>query len=183
VTELSAVTHAGRAAEIRRSRPWARAVLAGYLGVDPLAVRFRRGRWGKPYLVGDALQFNLAHTGHQAVLAVSDRAVGIDVEPASRDLRSVVHRCASERERRRLTDCSGAETVAVWTLKEAYAKALGLGHRLTFARVETVADPVPGRWSVRGDPARAIDVRTDVPGHLVAVARSTTSPVTRVMAS
>jgi 4'-phosphopantetheinyl transferase len=175
--ELSTVSHAGRAAEIRRSRPWARAVLAGYLNVDPLAVRFRRGRWGKPYLVGHSLQFNLAHTGDQVVLAISDRPVGIDIEPDSRDLRRVVARCSSEDERRRLTGCSRAEVVAVWALKEAYTKALGLGHRLAFAGIETVAGSVDGRWSVRGDRETALDLRTDVPGHVVAVARSTSSPV------
>jgi phosphopantetheinyl transferase len=247
--ELAAVGHAGRAAEIRRSRPWARAVLAGYLGIDPLAVRFRRGRWGKPHLVGHQLQFNLAHTGEHVVLAVSDRPVGIDVEPESRDLRRVVRRCSSPDEQARLTACSPAEVVTAWTLKEAYAKALGLGHRLTFAKVETVpdieradrlqrpraesgaglaecwsgfqhpvhgegcvgADESPGihvgpgaglpsvakapgrqalpthlqsvgRWLVPGDRERAIELRSDVPGHLVAVARANASPVTWVMA-
>jgi phosphopantetheinyl transferase len=179
--ELSTIAHAGRAAEFRRARPWSRAVLADYLQIDPLAVRFWRGRWGKPHLVGHDLQFNLSHSGNVVVLAVSDRPVGIDIEQTSRDLRTAVFRCSSKPERRRLPGRTGAEVVAVWTVKEAYAKAKGLGHRLTFATLETDQDPVTGSWSVRGDRQLPVEVRSDVPGHVLAVARSSGSPVTLVM--
>jgi len=155
-------------------------VLAGYLDMDPLALRLAAGRWGKPYVVGHELHFNLAHTRGLCVLAVSDRPVGIDVECATRDLRTAVGRCATPRERRRLTTRPIADVVTMWTVKEAYAKALGLGHRLTFSHLETDEPPAAGPWIVRDDGELPVDVRHDVPGHVLAVARASGSPITAV---
>lgn len=170
--------HIGRADEFEAARSWVRTVLGGYLDVDPLALRLATGRWGKPYLVDHDLHFSLSHTRGLCALAVSDRPVGIDVELATRDLRTAVGRCSTLRERRRLTIRPNVDVVAVWTVKEAYAKALGLGHRLTFASLETIEPDDGGPWTVRDDPDLPVDVRYDVPGHVIAVARANGSPIT-----
>jgi phosphopantetheinyl transferase len=168
----------GRAAEFRVARSWVRMVLSDYLDADPLALRLATGRWGKPHLVGHELHYNLSHTGGLCALAVSDRPVGIDVEPATRDLRTALGRCGSPRERHRLRGRPIADVVTVWTVKEAYAKALGLGHRCTFAHLETDEPLDGGSWTVRNDPDLLVDVRYDVPGHVLAVAHASGSPVT-----
>lgn len=55
-------------------------LLRGVLGVtrdEELA----RGPQGKPSLARGGVEFSLSHAGHYAVLAVSGRTVGVDVEP------------------------------------------------------------------------------------------------------
>ena len=61
-----------------------RHILARYLRTSPRDIRFQSGPFGKPFLqdlVDHPLHFNLAHSQHLAVYAVShDLEVGIDLE-------------------------------------------------------------------------------------------------------
>lgn len=62
-----------------------RAILAGYLGQEPPALRFAYGPFGKPALAsvggGPTLEFNLSHSSGLVLLAVAGHSgVGIDVE-------------------------------------------------------------------------------------------------------
>ena len=63
-----------------------RHVLAMYCGVDPAALEFKTGEFGKPELAGPAAgssapSFNLSHSHGRALLAVSaGRDVGVDIE-------------------------------------------------------------------------------------------------------
>jgi hypothetical protein len=51
-----------------------RLILAGYLDVAATDIEFRTGPRGKPYLVSEALQFNLSHSGKLALIAVARRS-------------------------------------------------------------------------------------------------------------
>lgn len=129
------------------SRGLLRALLARYADVALGALRFAVNPAGKPHLVEPTtdLQFNVSHSGNLWVCAVTDnQPVGIDVErvrPLSP--RHVMPFLAPE-ERAAWMDAfgptSGHEGVhalfALWTRKEAYVKARGLGFHLppdTFA--------------------------------------------------
>ena len=111
-----------------------RSVLADGLGCSPITVRFSYGRNGKPRLEGDGghVEFNLAHSGGDAVIALAERvAVGVDIEllrPIG-DVESLARLVFSDVERRELE--LAPEPVSAflngWTRKEAYVKALGLG--------------------------------------------------------
>ena len=60
-----------------------RFVLANRLGCSPAAVRFSYGRNGKPMLESGQgnIEFNLAHSGGDAVIAVAGGvAIGVDIE-------------------------------------------------------------------------------------------------------
>jgi 4'-phosphopantetheinyl transferase len=120
-----------------------RAILGGYLGVDPAAVDFTRGPRGKPYLAGKSLTgksltgngpfFNLSHSGKLALIAVADREIGIDLEKVRHleSLTAIARRHFSTFEFEAL-DALGdpARQLAFyrcWTRKEAYIKALGVG--------------------------------------------------------
>jgi 4'-phosphopantetheinyl transferase len=89
----------------------------------------------KPTLTNDPrLRFNLAHAGGRAVLAVAwEREVGIDLEPndAGLDLQSLLTVVCSPAEITRFEALPpGQRTeafLALWTVKEAYLKAIGLG--------------------------------------------------------
>jgi 4'-phosphopantetheinyl transferase len=100
--------------------------------VAPQAWHFRMGPNGKP-LMGDGLpqlQFNLSHAGEAVAVVVSlTHAVGIDIEPIAET--EIIPDMLTPREIERLGALQGPERwrefMRIWTLKEACAKAMGLG--------------------------------------------------------
>jgi 4'-phosphopantetheinyl transferase len=142
-----------RAARFRRpldARRWIRcraalrATLASRLGRLPSHLRFEQGRFGKPRLAGidgDRLLFNVSHAADRAVLAVAE--VTARAEPASIlgiDIEQIVpvpeldaiarHHFAPEEVRALQQSSPGDRTTTffrIWTRKEAFVKALGLG--------------------------------------------------------
>ncbi len=111
-----------------------RRVLADRLGCSPAAIRFSSGRNGKPTLEGGRghVEFNLAHSGGDAVIALAgDAAIGVDIELLRpiEDVESLARLVFSDVERRELEFASDPASAFLngWTRKEAYVKALGLG--------------------------------------------------------
>lgn len=121
------------------ARALVRSVLGGLLGeADPAALQFTHNSHGKPGLpaVGGSapLQFNLSHTDGLVVLAVSKQArLGVDVEPVTRkvEMLALSARFFSMQEHQELLELGEHEQrerfFALWTLKEAWLKARGLG--------------------------------------------------------
>lgn len=125
--------------------------------VDPRVWRFSAPARGRPEIEAPAvrprLRFSLAHTARLVACAVTrDRDVGVDVERVFSRARAVAlaERWFSSSEKRRLAglprDDAQAFFFDLWTLKEAYAKARGLGLRLPLDtasfHVEPGAPPV-----------------------------------------
>ena len=110
-----------------------RLILAGYLKVEPTEINFRLGPRGKPYLVGDGLQFNLSHSGKLALIGVAKHELGVDVEKVRHleSLTQIAQRHFSDSEYRKLdalpVDARELAFYRCWTRKEAYIKALGEG--------------------------------------------------------
>ena len=110
-----------------------RAILGGYLGVDPRGIEFRRGPRGKPYLAAEGPFFNLSHSGKLALIAVGGVELGLDLEKVRHLERfdEIGRRHFSESEFAALDALEGdARQLAFyrcWTRKEAYIKALGEG--------------------------------------------------------
>jgi 4'-phosphopantetheinyl transferase len=149
-----------------------RTILGGCLGLRPADLRFAYGSFGKPELAdaaGVSLRFNIAHAGDRALYAVAwGRQVGVDLEPVRADLEiAEVAELALTPDERDLIDSLPPERrpecfAALWTRKEALAKATGLGLGLPFDRLDaggvgdpatrTVCDdllPDGRRWSLR----------------------------------
>lgn len=119
-------------------RAFMRTVLAESLGhSDPATLQFAFTAHGKPELAGPhagKLHFNLSHTDALLVLAVARRhAVGVDVEAVTRkvELLALAQRYFAAQEYEELAGmANGAQRerfFALWTLKEAWLKARGLG--------------------------------------------------------
>jgi 4'-phosphopantetheinyl transferase len=113
-------------------------LIGRYLGRDPATLRFEQGRHGKPALAGDAppidLQFNLSHSAGVGLAGFCiGRAVGVDLEHADRsvDARALATRICSPQEQAmlaRLPEDEGTlRFIELWTCKEAWMKAVGLG--------------------------------------------------------
>jgi 4'-phosphopantetheinyl transferase len=121
-------------------RALVRKVLARELGWRPQELVFQADSHGKPRVVlpgGTTLQFNLSHTRGLSVLAVSRHCdVGVDVEALGRhvELLALARRYFATPEVLALEDLSPGPQrelfFALWTLKEAWVKAKGLGLRV-----------------------------------------------------
>lgn len=118
------------------ARALVRRVLAGYVGAPPEALRFVVSAHGRPALTPDAggLVFNLSHTEGLAALAVARGVeLGVDVEDCQRRSRpeEIADHFFAAAEVAGLMALPAAARPArffdLWTLKEAYIKARGLG--------------------------------------------------------
>lgn len=121
------------------SRYLLRCVLSQYRpAIDPGAWQFDSNDYGKPSISAQMntheLFFNLSHSADKVVLAVSKfEGVGVDIENNCKDRRveRIAGRYFSAREQHALLDLDKddrlARFYALWTLKEAYIKACGLG--------------------------------------------------------
>src|SRR5687768_11680228 len=122
----------------RVTRALVRSVLAEELGLPPSEIRFELNGYGRPELAAhhtsSGLSFNLSHTRDAIVLATSrDGVVGIDVEDHTRSgaTLDIAEQFFSRPEVEALAavapEGQRARFYQVWTLKEAYIKARGMG--------------------------------------------------------
>ena len=102
-----------------------RLLAAEALGAENGELQFTCTATGKPYLAGGAnFHFGIAHTDGAVALAVSNAAVGVDIERIRTAPRGVAARFFTPEEQ---TFCaaSDARFFEVWTRKEALAKRVG----------------------------------------------------------
>ena len=114
---------------------------------------FANGPHGRPELseqIHSALRFNLSHCATRVTCVVClELDCGVDVESVSRSQASpaIDAYCLAQSEQTRIDRLAGAERevefTRLWTLKEALAKAVGMGLHLPFAELEFGLDPHP----------------------------------------
>ncbi|HEX7838395.1 MAG TPA: 4'-phosphopantetheinyl transferase superfamily protein [Kofleriaceae bacterium] len=114
-----------------------RALAGRYLDHPPEALAFGYGAKGKPYLAappGDALRFNVSHSGELALIAFArGREIGVDIERrrSIADLLSLARISFSPGEYAALCGLPPGDHTeaffACWSRKEAFIKATGEG--------------------------------------------------------
>jgi len=174
-----------------------RAVLAEVLGVAPESLELACGPHGKPELeprlqpAGAPVYFNVTHAAALVVLAVHCRAVGVDTEALSRgpEIVGIASTVFTPREVGELRALSGPaqdrRAVALWTLKEAYLKARGVGLSVDPQLVELAFEGPSPRLILApeaGDDAALWSLELlDVDAHLVAVCFPSAPPRPRIV--
>src|SRR5689334_4265202 len=138
----------------RLTRLLLRETLARYAPVEPADWSFTAGPQGKPAIAGPLaapLSFNLSHARELVVLALTTGCeIGVDVEDDARELDPLElapRVCAGEEEaelRALDPEARRRRFLELWTLKEAYLKARGLGFALE-PRCIRFEFPAPGR--------------------------------------
>ena len=110
-----------------------RILLGQRLGIAPAAVRFTYGAYGKPAVNGD-LRFNLSHAGSMALYGFAwGREIGVDIEHHRRqtDRMGIAQRFFHPDECARILQLPEQlrekAFYDVWSRKEAYIKATGMG--------------------------------------------------------
>jgi 4'-phosphopantetheinyl transferase len=120
------------------ARALLRTALSRYADVLPDAWEFGSNSHGKPHIIAPdiapSLKFNISHTSGVIACAINcGREVGIDVEyiDGKHDYEDLVHLVLAEAEMIRLNRLPPPERrerfYVLWTLKEAYLKAMGTG--------------------------------------------------------
>ena len=145
-----------------------RQLLGAYLKLEPESLEFLIAERGKPSLPGNPVYFNLSHTADQGLLAVTRIAeVGVDIECLDRklDRTGIAGRFFSKAEADELgslPEALQAEAFCnLWTRKEAWLKATGVGiseglNKVEFncrpdepARLLRIAGGASDEWQVR----------------------------------
>jgi 4'-phosphopantetheinyl transferase len=123
-------------ANFTRCRAARRHILARYLDIPPRAIVFNVAAAGKPAVFPEDLQFNISHCGERAVIAISNMAVGVDLESYHRrllDLAGLAAAILHPTEMLVFSDLSETGRrdylLQLWTRKEAYCKLIGTGLR------------------------------------------------------
>ncbi|SMF97327.1 4'-phosphopantetheinyl transferase [Methylomagnum ishizawai] len=141
-----------------------RAMLAQFHGLPPLAWRFRTQPHGRPEIdpacgIAPAPRFNITHTHGLAACALTvdappaDLEFGVDAECLERspDALALAERFCSAREAAWLgslpPEARQGEFLRLWTLKEAVAKATGLGLHLDFRAFDCSVNPPHVRFA------------------------------------
>lgn len=168
------------------SHAYTRFVLARYLGIHPRNVAFRRSATGKPWVVDESgvmekgFGFNLSHCKTYAAIVVAPTAlVGVDVEERrpNVDAVGIAKRYFAPEEFEVFNTLSEEEAeqyfLQLWTCKEAFVKAIGLGLSYSLNRFKVIGlqtdrpkltgiEPEYGpssEWSLRTDqPAPEVHV-------------------------
>ncbi len=155
-----------------------RLLLSRYADRAPAALRFATIGHGKPVLSDGAPHFNISHSHHLALFAISrDLKVGCDIE--LHDERFLADNIAehffSPAERREFRAVPRADQCAAffagWTRKEAYVKARGLGLSLPLDSFDVSLAPSARPALYRGCAgwsARCVDVAPDCSAAVIA---------------
>lgn len=133
-------------------------------GLSENTVRYAYGPHGKPFIPElPEFRFNISHSGMSAVLAVSDREIGIDIEKEEKADLAVAKRFFTAPEYAYL--CAQPDSnernrafFRIWTAKESFIKAVGTGLtvspetfeiRISGSEMSVIQDIVPETYTLR----------------------------------
>ena len=108
-----------------------RELLGKHLGADPKSLVLLRGEFGKPYLEGHPVHFNLSDTKDAVLVALARHPIGADIETMNRDTdhtRVGGHYFTTpEVESIKIAPDGKRRFLELWTRKEDVLKACGVG--------------------------------------------------------
>lgn len=105
-------------------------LLGKYTGQKPQHIILEHGKNKKPYWPQSAICFNTAHSGKLILIAISNVAVGVDVEKIDKAFAytDIVHRCFAEEEKMQIKSKNNHnDFYTIWSRKEAVVKVDGTG--------------------------------------------------------
>ncbi|MCB1106999.1 MAG: 4'-phosphopantetheinyl transferase superfamily protein [Chlamydiia bacterium] len=104
-------------------------LLSKKVGIAPSRISLKRTSYGKPYLEGFPIHFNLSHTKHAALIAFHSSPIGVDIEAIdpSRVLQKTPTINPSEQEVIDQSEDPVDTFFSYWCAKEALLKAKGTG--------------------------------------------------------
>lgn len=109
----------------------ARVAIHQDLNIENSDIEFGANSYGKPFLINNQdYHFNISHTRNMIALAISDNAVGVDVEKIREIDTGISKRFFTLREQNHIEKAQDdlyERFFEIWTKKEAYIKYIGKG--------------------------------------------------------
>lgn len=152
------------------ARGYLRTILGRYLNTEPASIEFEYNQRGKPGLPAESnpkgINFNISHSRNLALCAVGVKGeIGVDVEYVRRVMRTdkILERFFSPGEREyfhsRPDIVKERSFMSLWTIKEAYSKAVGTGFSsglkeldfspvITTSNASTCIEVLNERWTI-----------------------------------
>lgn len=136
LTKLKHYRHQATRHTALLARAISRLVLSHYTQTPAVSLTFTKQPHGKPELANNAhnIRFNLSHNDQLIVLAVCvNDEIGCDIESPNRkvNIPAITRRFFAPQEQQLLSTLQGQsqqqQFFEIWTLKEAFVKATGLG--------------------------------------------------------
>ncbi|WP_441250988.1 4'-phosphopantetheinyl transferase family protein [Kitasatospora sp. McL0602] len=135
------LTHPDVRIRFAASRILLKYAVATLQGVGPEDVELGYLEKGRPFIRGnDSVSVSISHTDGLLLVGLTTQGlIGVDAEPADRELygQGLARHLCTEDELRQVEalpeDRRNAELIRIWTLKEAYTKAIGTGLQSPFA--------------------------------------------------
>ena len=92
--------------------------------------------FGKPYIEGKKLYFNISHSNQFVVCAFSNEDIGIDLQKICKVSASFVNKICTKKEINQILDDRDSQIIRLWTFKESYLKLTGKGITRDFNKIE-----------------------------------------------
>nr|WP_154894518.1 4'-phosphopantetheinyl transferase superfamily protein [Paenibacillus xylanexedens] len=156
----------------------ARVTLSKWTGARPGDLTFIRNTYGKPSLISHPdLPFNVSHSGDWvAVISGGHAPLGVDVEKISPIDMAIAERFFSPLESRNLAaepaDQQLETFYQLWTLKESYIKAVGMGLSMPLDSFSMLRG-MGGHWYCPEAPTYQFFSQRLDEGHMLAATSST----------
>ncbi len=117
-----------------------REILSRYLDIDPVSISFHENVYGKPDITNQntkSITFNVSHSKDRLIIGISmNRDIGVDIQyiDDAVPVRQIAERVFSKTELDCLVVQNKNESLhtfyRIWTAREAYSKAVGMGFSL-----------------------------------------------------
>ncbi len=124
----------------------ARTILCRTLGLENEMLSFGCNSHGKPHLdLAEGIQYNISHSGNWIACGIGPGRIGVDVEKTNPANLEIAGQFFAPTEVRLLNRALETEKERmfheIWTLKESFIKARGLGLSIPLAEFEIVFGP------------------------------------------
>lgn len=159
-----------------------RLMLGHYLDLKPSEIRFAYNPYGKPYVPGSTVCFNLSHSGNRLLLGFAAcQDIGVDIEQIRLGSPSILiaqdNFAPMEIEALRLSsDNVDKNFFTYWTCKEAVLKGIGIGLTggLQGFDISSMANEMSGTFKIsageRAEEDWSVIKLIQIPGYAGAVA-------------
>jgi len=141
------------------------------LKINNSEIVFWKNKYGKAYLKGYPLQFNISHTKNAIVVAFSNNQIGIDIEKLDKKKREIdiAKRFFTSNEynfvMKSNTDIH-QRFYEIWTKKESYTKYLGKGFSIPLRTFDVTDGSIKENFST-----------FKVNGYIISVCKKNTNPI------